>query len=112
VSARRLAIVLVLATSACNVPIAHFTAIGDPAGGAGDASDAAPVRGETCHWWIAGVTFGLPRVEDAVADALARAGTTGVLRDVDLVSVHPVYGPAGRHCYVVTGTPADPGGAR
>jgi hypothetical protein len=112
VTVRGLVIALALASSACNVPIAHFTAIGDPAGGAGNAMSADPVRGETCHWWVLGVTFGLPHVEDAVADALARAGTTGVLRDVDLTSVHPVYGPAGRHCYVVTGTPADAGGAR
>jgi hypothetical protein len=49
------------------------------------------------------VPLGLPRIEDAVADALARAGADGVLVDAELVSRHPVYVLAGRHCYVVTG---------
>lgn len=97
---------LALATtlSACNVPIAHFTAIGDPSREAADDGTTVRVRGESCRWWILGVTLGLPRIEEAVDDALARAGTTGVLRDVDLVSVHPVYGWGGKHCYVVEGT--------
>jgi hypothetical protein len=35
-----------------------------------------------------------------------------VLRDVELVSVHPVDGPAGRHCYVIIGIPPDAGGSQ
>jgi hypothetical protein len=101
-----LAVVLGVLLGGCVVPIGRFTAIGDPAG-ADDATPPARIHGETCHWWIFGITFGIPRVEDAVADALARAGTTGVLRDVELVSVHPVYGPLGKHCYVIAGTLAD-----
>jgi hypothetical protein len=109
---RRLSLALVLMLSACAVPIARFTAIGDPAGGAGDAIPAAPVHGESCRWWILGATLGLPSIEEAVADAVARAGTSGVLRDVELVSLHPVWGPAGRHCYVISGIPSDSGTPR
>ena len=106
---RRWAIALALASSACEVHIAHFTAIGNPVRDAAEVPSSQPVRGETCRWWVLGVTLGLPRIEDAVADALEHAGTNGVVRDVDLVSVHPVYGPAGRHCYLITSTPTATG---
>jgi hypothetical protein len=69
---------------------------------------AETAHGETCHWWVLGILFGLPHVEDAVDDALARAGTD-VLWDAELVSVHPVYGPVGRHCYSITGSTAPSG---
>jgi hypothetical protein len=105
----RLSLVLALSLSACAVPIARFTAIGDPAGGAADATPAAPVHGESCRWWILGATLGLPSIEEAVADAVAHAGTSGVVRDVELVSFHPVYGPLGRHCYVISSIPAPSG---
>jgi hypothetical protein len=93
-----------LASSACSVRIAHFTAIGDPRGPQAVAK-TEDARGETCHWWVLGVLFGLPHVEDAVDDALARAGTD-VLWDAELLSVHPVYGPVGRHCYAISGSTA------
>jgi hypothetical protein len=104
--ARHLACGLALATalSACSVPIAHFTAIGDASREAPDGGTTVRVHGESCRWWILGVTLGLPRIEEAVDDALAHAGTTGMLRDVDLVSFHPFYGWGGKHCYVVEGT--------
>ena len=96
------------ALSACTVRIGQFAT-------AGTAADAPPatvapaerVTGSSCRWWVLGLTLGLPRMEDALADAVARAGTVW-LRDVDLDSVHPFYGPVGRHCYVVTGTPWRP----
>jgi hypothetical protein len=103
---RVLVVTIACVLTACHVPIAHFTVVGDAAGIV--APSDAPVErvtGRSCRWWILGVELGLPRIEEAVADALARAGTTGVLRDADLVSVHPVYGPAGIHCYEITGTP-------
>jgi len=106
---RRLAIALALGLSACEVQIAHFTAIGNPVHDAVDVPSSVPIHGETCRWWVLGVTLGLPHIEDAVADALEHAGTNGVVRDVDLVSVHPVYGPAGRHCYLITSTPTATG---
>jgi hypothetical protein len=88
----------------CSVPIGHFTALAlaptdvpRPATG-----DAHPGFGTSCRWWILGMTFGLPRVDEALADALAGTGARR-LRDVELTSVHPVYGPLGRHCYTVAG---------
>ena len=105
----RRTLVLVLAVlCGCRVPIARFTAIGDapPAGDAVTAHGSEErVVGYSCRWWVLGVTLGVPHVEEAVADAVARSGANGLLLDADLVSVHPAYGPWGRHCYEVTGTP-------
>jgi hypothetical protein len=91
---------------ACRVPIAHLGAIGDPAADV-VAAHASPERttGYSCRWWVLGVTFGVPRIEEAVADALAHAKGASVLLDADVVGAHPVYGPIGRHCFEVTGTP-------
>ena len=52
-----------------------------------------------------GITLGVPSMQEAIDDALANAGASGVLADVDLVSDHPFYGLAGEHCYVVSGVP-------
>ena len=106
-TARTLAVAM-LATSlaACHVRIANFTVVGttvEP--GMHVPGTPQRTRGVSCRWWVLGTAVGLPRVDEAVADALARAGSTGWLRDVEIDSVHPVYGPVGRHCYVVTGTP-------
>jgi hypothetical protein len=87
---------------ACHVPIARFTVVGDPS--ATHAGTTAPAAGTSCRWWIAGVHFGLPQVDEALAAALARAGT-GLLGDAELVSIHEVFGLVGRHCYELTGTP-------
>ena len=51
------------------------------------------------------MTFGVPRIEEALADALAHSEGATVLLDADVVGSHPVYGPIGRHCFEVTGTP-------
>ena len=90
----------------CHVPIGHFTVAGDPA----KLSRGAPATerrssGESCRWWILGITLGVPSIQEAIDDALANAGASGVLADVDLVSWHPIYGPAGKHCYLASGTP-------
>lgn len=101
---RLLAIALAsLASTACSVRIAHFTAIGDPGDRVASTASHAAARGETCHWWVLLAPLGLPRIEDALDDALVRAGTD-VLWDAELLSVHPFYGPLGRHCYAITGT--------
>jgi hypothetical protein len=47
----------------------------------------------------------VPRIEEAVADALANSEGSSVLLDAELVGWHPVYGLIGRHCYEITGTP-------
>ena len=90
----------------CHVPIGHFTALGDPAKLVrGAPATTARTTGESCRWWILGITLGVPNMQEAIDDALANAGASGVLADVDLVSWHPIYGPAGKHCYLVSGTP-------
>lgn len=110
-SARAVVVVtLAWALAACHVPIARFTVVGDPAApGPAHATTTTPttterVTGTSCRWWFAGIHPGLPRMDEALADALARAGT-GLLRDAELVSSHQAYGPVGRHCYELTGTP-------
>ena len=51
---------------------------------------------------VLGVPFGLPRIEDAMNEALAR-GQGFFLRDVTISSDHPVYLLVGQHCYTVSG---------
>ena len=94
---------------ACRTPIAHLSAIGEPlAGAVAVHPSSAQTTGYSCRWWVLGVTFGVPRIEEAVADALARSEGASVLLDADLVGSHPVYGLIGRHCYEITGTPLRP----
>ena len=91
---------------ACRVPIAHLSAVGDPSTDA-VAMHASSERttGYSCRWWVLGVTFGVPAIEEAVADALGNSEGASVLLDAELVGSHPVYGLVGRHCYEITGTP-------
>jgi hypothetical protein len=109
---RRVSLVAALAFACgCRVPIARFTAVGEPPpADATVAAHGSPERttGYSCRWWVLGLTLGVPHIEEAVADAVSRAGASGPLLDADLVSVHPAYGPWGRHCYEVTGTPWRP----
>jgi hypothetical protein len=66
------------------------------------------VTGLSCRWWILGAPLGLPSIDEAVANALRFTGTRE-LAQVEIWSIHPVYGPVGRHCYGVTGVPVDAG---
>ena len=94
---------------ACRAPIAHLSAIGEPPAGAiAVRASSEQTTGYSCRWWVLGVTFGVPRIEEAVADALANSEGASVLLDADLVGSHPVYGLIGRHCYEITGTPWRP----
>ena len=94
---------------ACRVPIAHLSAIGEPSVGAVAVhASSQQTTGYSCRWWVLGVTFGVPRIEEAVADALANSEGASVLLDAELVGSHPVYGLIGRHCYEITGTPWRP----
>jgi hypothetical protein len=93
---------------ACRAPIAHLSAIGEPPADAVPAyASSERTTGYACRWWVLGITFGVPRIEEAVADALSHSGAS-VLLDADLVGSHPVYGLIGRHCYEITGTPWGP----
>ena len=104
------AMLAALLVPGCHVPIGHFTVLGDPATivpGASVATARTTTRttGSSCRWCVLGITLGVPSMQEAIDDALANAGASGVLADVDLVSWHPIYGPAGKHCYLVSGTP-------
>jgi hypothetical protein len=93
----------------CHVPIGHFTVLGDPATiVSGARPSTTRTTGSSCRWWVLGITLGVPSMQEAIDDALANAGASGVLADVDLVSDHPIYGLAGEHCYVVSGVPWAP----
>jgi hypothetical protein len=59
-------------------------------------------EGESCRFWLLGIPFGLPQVDEAMERALVPVH--GVLmRDVTVESVHPVYGLFGWHCYELRG---------
>lgn len=95
--------------AACQVRIARFSLVGTTAeAGTTAVAPAGRTTGVSCRWWVLGAPIGPPRIEEAVADAVARAGSAEWLRDVELDSVHRLYGPIGRHCYAVTGTPWTP----
>jgi hypothetical protein len=58
--------------------------------------------GRSCRWWVLGVPFGLPRIDEAMTDALKRADGL-LLGDLVITSVHSVWLLFGSHCYVVEG---------
>jgi hypothetical protein len=91
-----------LAGAACTVPIAHVDELA-LAPGPPPRVAAGPAEGRDCRWWVLGVPFGLPRIDAALAAALAETRAR-VLRDVEVTSEHPTWGLAGRHCYGVRGT--------
>jgi hypothetical protein len=89
----------------CSVQVASLTlAIPHPV-----ATDVAQAtrslgwrEGESCRFWLLTIPFGLPKVDEAIDDALAPVH--GVLmRDVAVYSVHPIYGLFGWHCYRIRG---------
>jgi hypothetical protein len=87
---------------ACAVPIARLDELAVEAGPA-PRVEVGPAEGRDCRWWVLGVPFGLPRIDRAVRAALAPQGAHA-LRDVEVISEHPTWGPVGRHCYAVRGT--------
>jgi hypothetical protein len=104
----RVVVAALLALAGCRVPIAELAVI-QVATTTGPPVHLGSVTGRSCRWWALGVPLGLPRIEEAVHDALDEHGGT-MLRDVVLRSDHPVYGPVGRHCYTVLGTAWGSGG--
>jgi hypothetical protein len=95
---------LAIAGGGCAVQIASWSAATPP--GVAAAREPLPSHGHftgrSCRWWLLGVPFGLPTVEEAMGDALAQ-GHGSAMRDLTLTSAHPTYGPVGRNCYVVKG---------
>ena len=96
------ALLAALLAGGCSVPIAHLAAAAPAATSSGPGANHGRHTGRACRWWVLGVPFGLPRMEDAMAAALAQ-GHGRLLRDLVITSDHPVYGLFGRHCYTVTG---------
>jgi hypothetical protein len=92
----------VFLVAGCHVPIGHFTVLGDPAKLVRSAPIAtARTTGESCRWWILGVTLGVPSMQEAIDDALANAAASGARRrrPGELASIYA----AGKHCYPVSG---------
>jgi len=109
----RIALLGLVVSVACSVPIGEFTAVGVVAAPGAEEITPATVTavGHSCRWWVAGVPLGLPHLEEAVAEALTPSRAT-LLRNAELRSVHPLYGLVGRHCYVIAGRPATDAAAR
>jgi hypothetical protein len=92
-----------LAVAGCRVPVAtlRFAAATPLAADPGTLRPQGPGEGRSCRWWLAGVPFGLPQIDEAVRDALGTRGRA--LQDVTVSSDHPFYVVFGRHCYTVKG---------
>jgi hypothetical protein len=99
------AIATLVAVVGCSVRVASLK-IAMPVQTSTDAMGAArPLgwrEGESCRFWLIGVPFGLPQVDEAMNHALVPVRGT-FLRNVTVWSVHPVYGLFGWHCYRVRG---------
>ena len=102
----RLAVVLALAgTVGCAVHVASLKVVTTkriPADRIRSATSHGWRDGQSCRFWLAGLPFGLPQVDEAIDEALAPVG--GILmRDVTVTSAHSAYVLFGWHCYRVRG---------
>jgi hypothetical protein len=97
----RVVVAALLALAGCRVPIAELAVI-QVATTTGPPVHLGSVTGRSCRWWALGVPLGLPRIEEAVHDALDQHGGTMASRR------RPAKRPPG----VRTGGPALLHGAR
>jgi len=109
-----LATVIAALVPGCSVPVASL-GIAMPRPVSADLA-ASPLisrgwrEGTSCRFWLVGVPFGLPQVDEAIGNAMAPV--QGILmREVTVDSVHPVYGLFGWHCYRVRGEVLAPQGS-
>ena len=89
----------------CSVTVASLTVAAPRAPSPEALRGANPLgwhQGESCRFWLLGIPFGLPQVDEAMDDAM-RPVHGSFMRDVTVFSVHPVYVLYGWHCYRVTG---------
>jgi uncharacterized protein YceK len=105
VKAAVLALAALLALSGCSVNVASL-AIAAPVRPAPAALASATSHGwqtgQSCRFWLLGIPFGLPQVDEAMTAALAPVH--GVfMRTATVYSEHPVYLLYGWHCYRVVG---------
>ena len=95
---------LVLGTVACQVRTATLGAAS--ARPLADVARATAPRGwregRSCRWWLLGVPFGLPQIDEAIAAAVRPVGGT-VMRNLTVSSDHTLYVLFGQHCYTVRG---------
>jgi hypothetical protein len=90
----------------CSIPIASLREVAVE--GVSRARLAAgqirgPAHGRSCRWWVLGLPFGVPEIDEALVAAFAGRPALG-MRDATVSSDHPVYGLVGQHCYSVRGT--------
>jgi hypothetical protein len=101
----RVCLVLLAALSGCAVDVATLNVAATRRPSA-DVMRTAVSRGwhegESCRFWLLGIPFGLPQVDEAMNDAL-RPVHGAYMRDATVYSVHPVYVLYGWHCYRVQG---------
>ena len=102
----RLAAVLALAgTVGCAVHVASLSVVTTKRIAA-DRIRSATSRGwrdgHSCRFWLVGLPFGLPKVDEAIDEALAPVGGI-VMRNVTVTSAHSAYVLFGWHCYRVRG---------
>jgi hypothetical protein len=99
------AIVALTAAFGCAVDVASLK-IAAPRPIAADVISIATSRGwregESCRFWLLGVPFGLPQVDEAMNEAL-RPVNGAFMEHVNVRSVHAVYVLFGWHCYRVRG---------
>ena len=95
---------LVLGTVACQVRTATLgAASARPLAEVARATTSRGRRvGRSCRWWLLGVPFGLPQVDEAIAAAVQPVGGS-VMRDLTVSSDHTLYVLFGQHCYTVRG---------
>ena len=101
----RLLVPVVLAlvgASACSVQIAALTSAATAPDGASAVDPCGRRIGRSCRWQIVGAPLGLPRIDEAMAAAMAPVRGR-LMRDVVLTSDHTFWVFFGQNCYTVEG---------
>lgn len=104
-TSRLACLILAVMLGGCTVRVASLPIVAPHPVGA-DVIRTAQSRGwregASCRFWILGVPFGLPKIEEAMDAALRPVGGA-YLRSATLYSAHPTYVVYGWHCYLVHG---------
>jgi hypothetical protein len=102
---RALLLSLLAGSAGCSVQVASLTVAASHAP-TEEVARTALARGwgegDSCRFWVLGATFGLPKVDEAIDQAM-RPLQGAFMRNVTVYSVHPVYILFGWHCYHVVG---------
>ena len=98
-------VILLVGVCGCSVDVAELKLVAphQPSPQAVSRAVSRGVRdGESCRFWLFGVPFGLPHIDEAMDNALRPVHGVFML-DTTVFSVHPVYVLYGWHCYHVRG---------